>query len=116
MLLQETNKATRKHLAFFDKEKEVGRFVASFELLNNMKDIHFFERSLEEKLRYDMKRQVGEQPMIPTISDVADGDKPDWSIIVDLKAGAGFEADGYQMPSLFIEVSWSKTLDYDQES
>ena len=54
--------------------------------------------------------------MIPTISDVADGDKPDWSIIVDLKAGAGFEADGYQMPSLFIEVSWSKTLDYDQES
>ncbi len=110
LLLQEINRPTNKHLSFFNKDREVGRFVANFELLNNIKDIHYFEKSLEEKLRLDVKRKVGEQPMIPTISDVSDGDRPDWSIIVDLRAGSGFESKGYQMPSLFAEVSWSKTL------
>lgn len=95
MLLQEINRPTNKHLSFYTKDKEVGRFVASFELLNNIKDIHYFEKSLEEKLRLDVKRKGGEQPMIPTISDVSDGDRPDWSILVDLRAGSGFESNAY---------------------
>jgi hypothetical protein len=46
--------------------------------------------------------------------DIEDGQ--DWVIKIDLRSGSGFEAEEYQMPSLFVEASFSNSLDFNADS
>ena len=91
---------------------------------DNVDHIDKESRTLVQKLR-DKRSEVRESllEMEQELPEEEEDDIPDWKIIADLRAAhnispdlAGGESSAVSLPSTFVELSHSDTLDYDEEA
>lgn len=97
-------------------EIEKGRFNATFEILTDPLDIMKESRTLVEKMRDNDLTEIDVIKGNQSFVQIPAGDDfiADWQLNIDLRGIQNIDIEGSELPSIFIEVSWSPNLDFEE--